>query len=268
MRFFIRFCPALILSTLYCLNLLAGPQIINGEEVTNPLDPVAKSTVRIRGHITRASFTCSGVLIRQDLVLTAGHCLGPGWATIEIFFSDGSGPITLSDQIRPDNYNPKAGPLESWNDIALLKLKVAAPSEFTPVGFIAQAESIFKGQNLLFAGYGQSTTSPDSTDGLGVLRKITQSVLDPQLTSSEFLVNLRGGGPCFGDSGGPAFVQTPQGLKLAGITSRLTKNDLDPLNPKIYLCTNEIIYTNVQSQMTWLKSQMLNFLPNKQTKKD
>ncbi len=247
------------LLTLIALRANSGPQIIGGEEVSGLQDPIAKSTVRIHGQIARASFTCSGVLIAQNVVLTAGHCLGPGWAVIEIYFSDGRGPITLHDQVRPDNYTPGAAQGTTWNDLAILTLKAPAPSEFVPVPLADASDLLTTGEYLTLAGYGQTNSSPDSKDGLGTLRKISQNILNPHLNDSELTVNLRGGGPCFGDSGGPAYLQTPTGLKLVGITSRLTANDIDPADPKSYQCTNDMIYSNVVAQSSWIKKQMSSF---------
>ncbi len=250
----LRFMTSVILLLFFSLAAPANPHIINGEVVRGISDPVAKSTVRIYGKIARASFTCTGVLIAQDIVLSAGHCLGPGWAKIEIFFADGRGPIALKEQLRPDNYTPRAPAGTSWNDIALLKLAQPAPPEFIPSP-IAGPNELAAEQNLLLAGYGQIKTSPETTEGLGTLRKISQKLLNPNLNENEFLVSLVGGGACFGDSGGPAFIQTPSGLKLAGVASRLTENDIDPKNPKIYLCTKEMIYSSATKQMQWINQQ-------------
>lgn len=244
---------ALIFLFLFASQTFASFEIIGGTKVEMS-DPLALSTVRIHAQIARASMTCSGVLISQDTVLTAAHCLGPGWAVIKIYFADGSGPIELREQQWSDKYTPLAGPGLPRNDIAILKLKTPAPTKFVPVKMSESPIAI--GQTLVLAGYGQTDSSLGKTNGLGALRKISQKILEPNYNPVEFLVDIRGGGPCFGDSGGPAYSQSLQGLEIVGITSRLSPNDLIPGKSGDYECKNDIIYTNVSAEISWIRSQM------------
>jgi hypothetical protein len=240
----------------YALSASAGDKIIGGTIVVMP-DPIAKASVRIHGQIARASFTCSGVLIEQDVVLTAAHCLGPGWAVIEIYFADNSGPITLISQAWSDKYTPLSPNGTPRHDVAILRMKKPAPAQFVPVP-LADATDVFaNGTNVIIAGYGQTSLNPEDKTGIGTLRKIERKVLNSSLNESEFLVDIKGGGPCFGDSGGPAFIQTPAGLKVAGITSHLSLNDTSPKDSKIYECTNDMIFSNPQSDLAWIKTQLL-----------
>jgi len=237
------------------------PDIIGGSDVP-PQDPVAQSTVLIIGKIARATFTCSGTIIGNDLVLTAGHCLGgPGYASLTVYFStdrDGSGPaIAVKQQERPDSYNTDHDG-KPWDDIALLKLAEPIPAGYHPVPTLADAQWIQNGAQLLLAGYGMNVpVAPEDGDGgTGHLRKVEQKILQADYTKSEMLVDIHEKGSCFGDSGGPAYIETAKGLILAGVTSHLTENDRlpDEGHRKRYGCLVDMVYTNVLAQSEWIRS--------------
>lgn len=232
------------------------PTIIGGEDVTSMDDPVALSTVHIKGFLLRSTFSCSGVLIAQDLVITAAHCLGPGWAKTEIYLANGIGPFNGVKYARHPKYNERSKLQEPRFDLAVIKLNKPVPQPFHPVE-INNNESLNKANApTLLAGYGQNVPSsnPDGTGGIGVLRKVDQEMIDPEFNPYEFLVNIRNKGSCFGDSGGPAFVIENNTLFLSGITSRLTENNIvsAPNKKRVYSCLTEMIYSNLSHFTDWI----------------
>lgn len=236
--------------------------IVNGE-VVKEADPVAKSTVLLIGRIARASFTCSGVLIERDIILTAGHCMGaPGWAQIEAHFKTDKqkkGPvIPVVKQLRPWTKQPSERAFDQ-DDIAVLKLKTPAPANYEVATILDDPSLIKNGMSLIQAGYGRNIIKDSfmSKSGTGILRQKVQTVLNAQYGQREFLMSVVGGGTCTGDSGGPAFLSANGKLYLAGIASRMTTNNRVMENGKEqYYCTTDMIFTFVPTQIKWIRDHI------------
>lgn len=246
------------LQTFATTNENIQPLIIGGTEV-QASDPIAQRTVLILGKIQRASFTCTGVIIADDMILTAGHCLGGGgYATLEIYFrtsKNGAGPMIKGvSQIRIHEQLPPTAP--DWDDLAVVKLASKIPANYLPAEVLPDVSLLHDQGQVILAGYGITVakSTGSHSDGLGVLRSVTQTVLNANYAQREFLVSIDKKGACSGDSGGPAFLQQNGQLYLVGITSRMTENDLiSGSNPKKeYACLVDMIYSNVPKQMTWI----------------
>jgi hypothetical protein len=116
--------------------------------------------------------------------------------------------------------DPWAEGLGEAHDLALLVL--AAPLEgVAPATPMTDADAIYlqPGAPVDIAGYGRTGSGADGAPG----RKHTGTSVLGQVGAVEMVV-----GPpptvtrkTFGDSGGPTFVATPSGARLAGITSRI-----------------------------------------------
>lgn len=92
-----------------------------------------------------------------------------------------------------------------------------------------------------------------SKDGVGILRQKSQIVLNAQYGQREFLMSIVGGGSCSGDSGGPAYVSLNGKLYVAGITSRMSKDNRVMDNGKEeYYCTKDMIFTFVPPLIKWI----------------
>lgn len=234
--------------------------IIGGQEVAGD-SPIAKQTVLIKGKIQRATFTCSGSILSENVILTAGHCLGGGgYADLEVFFgpNGSAGSIKVINQIRRRDIPPDSE--MDWDDVAVLKLERNIPAGFTPVQFYPDSNWIEKGSAVILAGYGQTVVeAPDSGNGgSGRLRSVDQVILEPKFGQSEILINIKTKGACRGDSGGPAFIERDGQLFQIGAASRLTENNRLPNRgrEKRYGCLVDMVYSDVLAQKAWIESTM------------
>ncbi len=233
------------------------PFIIGGWELL-ATDPVALSTVLIKVKVQKTSFNCSGVILADDLILTAGHCLGVrGDAKLEVHFTHSENVagtmIPVLNQIRAYGNGPEKE--FDWLDVAVLKLASPIPPGFRVMPWLEDFSRIQSGTQVLLAGYGRTSAGAESTKAPALLRAVNQVVLNPQYSQTEFLVSLKNKGSCYGDSGGPAMLETVNGPMLVGITSRMTiKNRVPGGSPRVpvYECTVDMIYTNVLALKEWV----------------
>jgi secreted trypsin-like serine protease len=178
--------------------------------------------------------TCSGVIIGDQQIITAAHCVESaidGHAivspkNIEIRFRKNSkaNPVVVavkeifvSASFKGSQFEKQKG--VNTNDLALLILQNQVPKAFAPVKIQAGKSMIHYGTPLIFAGFGHfSVTENTSTPSLhtGIL-----TISEADFSETEFSVTeIYGKGPCKGDSGGPAFVVNQGKLELLGIISR------------------------------------------------
>jgi endonuclease G len=175
--------------------------------------------------------SCTGTLIRPDVVLTAAHCVEPDFLGDEMpgFTLANDTTTTPPPVIVPGlryvqhpqfdiNVEPASG-LGQFYDVGLLFLSqpitttdpmtVATPAEAT-AGLVA-------GLDLQLVGYGR--TSNETFEG-GVKHDAVADLVG--FNDSELQISPGGGAPqnCHGDSGGPAIVDFGAGPRVVGIVSR------------------------------------------------
>ncbi len=184
-----------------------------------------------------ATWFCSGVLIRPNVVLTAGHC-GIRIANVFVGGTDLSDPgaaeiLSVAQVERHPRYDENT----QDNDITLLILDDAATTQ--SVELATSAELVAATQCTL-VGFGYN--DPSLAVGFGVKRRVTVPITQLEKSpsddlssaaqtlgfrpSSEFVAGRKmlGMDTCNGDSGGPAYIVAGGAFKVAGLTSRATKD--------------------------------------------
>jgi hypothetical protein len=187
------------------------PKIVGGRECGAPNGTVVKLLLFDEED---NQTICSGVRLNDTTVLTAAHCLNEFVFSVSVELASGKRVVPTKITLHPEATN--LGSL-FINDVALLT--ISPPEGEIPPPVVPIAERVDTGDALTILGYG--VTNGETQVGSGVLR-IGEMQVNEVTTDSIFsdYTPSTQSNTCFGDSGGPAFVEDGSGgLALAGITS-------------------------------------------------
>lgn len=208
---------------------------------------------------------CSGTLIAENAVLTAGHCICDGLTVTRVFFGDDveceGKVVPVGREVRHPNYHSDRRKGEK-NDLMVLIL-ASAIRDVQPRR-IASSEIIDMATNARVVGFGD--TDPEGSFGYGIKRQTDVPIVshscqgymdrkdDETAYGCDPNLELVAGKPllamntCSGDSGGPLYVSDGQGgWLLAGATSRAT-------HQRIHDCGDGGIYARVDRYLDWIRS--------------
>ncbi len=172
-----------------------------------------------------ADATCTGTLIAPDIVLTAGHCIDIEpyeVRTDTIDYASGGDRIPVKWARAYPNWEDKYDiGVIMLDHVALGRARKIAPA-------CAAREALVQGAMVHLVGFG--LTAPDA-DSNTQLREVDVPIMDPTCEDDascqsaiaphgEFLAGGLGVDSCFGDSGGPVFMETAEGPALLGVVSR------------------------------------------------
>jgi len=161
-------------------------------------DPDAVTLQRYTVVVAGTKGRCTGVVVAQDIVLTAAHCLEAGKLRVVTSFRP-TAFVDVTQAVSHPNYKATE---RGSPDLAVLQLAKPLPGQFSP----AHLEPRWVGEHadLIVAGYGKSAENDKGTNP--VLRTVLQHVANRYST----YITLRGvgesaAGAAPGDSGGPVF---------------------------------------------------------------
>lgn len=225
-------------------------------KIVNPADDIARSTVMLlqTGFLETGRGQCSGTLVAKDLILTAAHCVvnletGETYpaSRFRIYFGnlerEGNGPHDWKESrarevkqvIAHPEYNPLLDPDKDFHvhDIALVRIKDEAPSDFREVKLLSDLSILTPMLPVTIAGYGNIKFYGDPEEPRSRrLRSFQTKIRDAQSSRTGMVTFYRPsqvstqeeyiqlvGGMAAGDSGGPGFVKHEEQLYVFGVAS-------------------------------------------------
>lgn len=242
------------------------------------IDP--KSPNPLMPGCVRATGACTGTLIREDVILTASHCVTnllkelmdpscqkdpePPRYTFEVDLLGAARGMRVTATAKAVAH-PMFAPsmcteppaVSQWNDVALVFLK--HPIQGVPLQKLARPADapalLREGSKVRIVGYGKSKVDDDKTAGVQRFGAATLvKVGDTELQAGQMAEQQA----CQGDSGGPVFANpdgAPDELVQIGVASRLRTlhcpSIWDLLSPP--RCENGVFYTRVDAYYDWIQ---------------
>ncbi len=231
--------------------------IVGGEDVALCAWP---STVQLATNFDEPF--CTGTLLDARTVLTAAHCIDPafsGWSPDQVLFGESSFAPAAATPITSCTMHPGWDPGDGnpgssyFFDLAVCTLAQDAPDvPIVPPLMGCEAQNLVPGAEMTIVGYG--TNNENAFDGTGIKRWTTQTIESVNLDTNDLtlLGTPEGASACYGDSGGPVFIELPDGSwRVAGVTSTAHPSVWN--NPPI--CGFGVVYDMIHTEMTWFESQ-------------
>jgi hypothetical protein len=183
----------------------AQQAIVNGDD--DNADPAAVAL------LLNGSVYCTGVLLTNNVVATAAHCVTPTPPEQVYFGSDPSTKKGTFIDVTTSRVHPDFDEDTLVNDIAVVGLAETAPTAPLNV-FVKEFDQSYIGLEIRLIGFG--ATGPDATQNL---RKRSGTTAITSYTDDDFRFRPAPSQTCVGDSGGPAVARIGDHEAVIGLTS-------------------------------------------------
>ncbi len=161
-------------------------------------------------------FTCSGVAVSQETLLTAAHCLEGEVTNVRVFYQETYDPVQTHLEIQSFKLHPLYDPTHSdyFADVAKITIK----KRFSKLMNLYQIDDHVQLQGeLIRIGFGSRNNKNTRTLVRPGLRRID---IRNQILELDDLNSKSG------DSGGPVFIQNGHSINLVAIHSTLSYGPL------------------------------------------
>lgn len=210
-----------------CHKIGLAPSVAAGFECAlNGTSPV----VRLAVDDGEGEGTCTGTVISDTHVLTAGHCVEDGWEewtaepediTVVAIVNGAYVERTVTEVALHSGYDDVSDDELILYDVAVLTVGTAFPDSVPRVPLVSSAPSV--STTVYVAGYGMKDPYDDDLQE----RTVVGSATVRAVTNDHVRIDFVGGEshPCQGDSGGALFVEESGAdgaltLAIAGVVSQ------------------------------------------------
>jgi len=193
-----------------------GSPIVGGQETPTCAWP---TTVHYRARIdARTEAGCTATLVHPKMVTIAAHCMEDS-TPIEVTFGELVDPSKSPRRVAIEGCHEKGGQA-AGEDFAYCILKEAVTDiPIIPILYGCETQILKPKQDIVLVGYGNIDQDTESPNGhkrwvhAPVVKRFTKTIDLGDSTHTN----------CFGDSGGPAYVQLEDGTwRVFGATSTST----------------------------------------------
>lgn len=209
---------------------------------------------------------CTGTLVNPSVVTLAAHCVNPDRPIVAVGFGEEgqgeTGPqrvVDVEDCVGHPQYFEQGFPdiayctlAEPVLDVAIMPILAGCELDLLEVG----AEVTIVGFGSTFGEY---VAGELETEGVGPKRYTTQTidVIDPTEDEVDMLGPNGSNSACFGDSGGPALIELPDGTwRVFGAASRLyDPGGFPPPELPGNFCGVGVTYGLLTTQLDWLETE-------------
>ncbi len=178
--------------------------------IVGDASPADSSLARYAVMVTTDRTLCSGIVLAQNLVLTAAHCVFDT-SKVSVVFSGSTAANAIEIVVHPRFNTVK----NSSADLALLKISELLPSRFASAYLAAQPARV--DDHLTVVGFGMAVDG--NKDSAGTARMAMLTVVSARFNSPLVLTAINGSreASCGGDSGGPVFATRSGVPSLVGV---------------------------------------------------
>jgi hypothetical protein len=202
--------------TLQSVDSASVPLIVGGHELEAD-NPGRKSAVVL---LANDRFRCSAVVVAENLIATAAHCLQNQPAEdFTVLFGDSVRSPTATRRVVEVRQFRRWGPYSSAHfDMAWLKIDGVIPEDHAPAEILSDPARLTKDVPLTIVGYGRTSSSASDYGSRLAVDSVFNRHENSKLWRNVFVTGpTPGKGTCQGDSGGPAYARIGGKWYLVGV---------------------------------------------------